>query len=157
MDADDTHDVTCHIEDSVIPLKPVVMDYAWGIRGMDSRVARFALASKAIKEVDPDIPYAELWIGTHPKAPTRLQDGRTLQEYLGGEELPFLFKILSAGKALSIQAHPDTENAKRLHDENPQAYGDANHKPEMAIALTVSSKDTDSFALIKCKTKCFGY
>ena len=47
-----------------------------------------------------------------------------------------MFKVLSAGKALSIQAHPDKENAERLHKENPKAYADDNHKPEMAIALT---------------------
>ena len=33
-------------------------------------------------------------------------------------------------------AHPDKDHAERLHQENPKAYGDANHKPEMAIALT---------------------
>ena len=120
---------------SVIPLIPTVMDYAWGIRGMDSRVARYALQSKTLTEVDSDTPYAELWIGTHPSGPSMLETGISLQEAVG-EELPFLFKVLSAGKALSIQAHPDKEGAKRLHSENPQAYGDANHKPEMAIALT---------------------
>mmetsp|Transcript_26545 Transcript_26545/g.40178 ORF Transcript_26545/g.40178 Transcript_26545/m.40178 type:complete len:466 (+) Transcript_26545:61-1458(+) len=120
---------------SVIPIKPSVKDYAWGIRGMDSRVARYALENKSVDEVDPDSPYAELWVGTHPKGPSVLEDGRTLQDAVG-DELPFLFKVLSAGKALSIQAHPDKRNAQRLHDENPNAYGDANHKPEMAIALT---------------------
>lgn len=50
--------------------------------------------------------------------------------------LPFLFKILSAGKALSIQAHPDKPLAERLHKEKPESYKDDNHKPEMAIALT---------------------
>jgi len=47
-------------------IKPVVKDYAWGIRGNDSRVARYALESGTIEEVDPAAPYAELWIGTHP-------------------------------------------------------------------------------------------
>jgi len=122
---------------SAIPLKPVVKDYAWGIRGMDSRVGRYALTSGSIDSIDPDCPYAELWIGTHPSGPATLQDEQEtpLQEAVGGE-LPFLFKILSAGKALSIQAHPDKDVAARLHAENPQAYADANHKPEMAIALT---------------------
>jgi mannose-6-phosphate isomerase len=119
----------------VIPLVPSVKDYAWGIRGMDSRVARYALESHAIDEVDPDMPYAELWIGTHANGPSHLEDGRTLEEACG-HELPFLFKVLSAGKALSIQAHPDKEGAEKLHLDNPQAYGDSNHKPEMAIALT---------------------
>lgn len=121
---------------SIVAIKPVVKDYAWGIRGMDSRVARYALENKAIDEVDPDTPYAELWIGTHPKGPSTIAEtGQELSEVIGGD-LPFLFKVLSAGKALSIQAHPDKENAERLHRENPQAYGDPNHKPEMAIALT---------------------
>ena len=61
--------------------------------------------------------------------------GKTLEELLGCQ-LPFLFKVLSCGKTLSIQAHPDKQLAEKLHIENPQAYGDANHKPEMAIALT---------------------
>lgn len=52
---------------TVVPLRPAVKDYAWGIRGLDSRVARFALESGIIDEVDPDTPYAELWIGTHEK------------------------------------------------------------------------------------------
>jgi mannose-6-phosphate isomerase len=120
---------------SVVGLVPVVQDYAWGIRGMDSRVARYALESKAIDEVDPDCPYAELWIGTHPKGPSKLKTGEYLRDVIG-EDLPFLFKVLSAGKALSIQAHPDKENAKRLNIEDPTNYCDDNHKPEMAIALT---------------------
>eukprot|EP00934_Nitzschia_sp_Nitz4_P004979 Nitzschia sp. Nitz4//scaffold73_size107353//46744//48426//NITZ4_004317-RA/size107353-snap-gene-0.93-mRNA-1//1//CDS//3329557467//4969//frame0 len=120
---------------TVIGLVPVVKDYAWGIRGMDSRVARYALESKTLEEVDPDTPYAELWIGTHPKGPSKLKNGELLRDAIG-EDLPFLFKVLSAGKALSIQAHPDKELAEKLHLDNPQHYGDANHKPEMAIALT---------------------
>lgn len=36
--------------------------------------------------------------------------------------LPFLFKILSVGKALSIQAHPDKKLAERLHKEMPDVY-----------------------------------
>lgn len=120
---------------SVVGLKPVVKDYAWGIRGMDSRVARYALESRSLDVVDPDTPYAELWIGTHPKGPSKLKTGEDLREAIG-EDLPFLFKVLSAGKALSIQAHPDKALAQRLNADNPKAYGDSNHKPEMAIALT---------------------
>ena len=47
-----------------------------------------------------------------------------------------LVQVLSVGKALSIQAHPTKEHAKELHKAFPQHYPDANHKPEMAIALT---------------------
>lgn len=60
------------------------------------------------------------------------EDGKTKDQ----GALPFLLKILSAGKALSIQAHPDKELAKKLHKEKPNSYKDDNHKPEMAIALT---------------------
>lgn len=116
-----------------IPLIPVVKDYAWGIRGMDSRVGRYAMQSGSIEEIDPDVPYAELWIGTHPSGHASLQDGRLLQEAVG-EELPFLFKILSAGKALSIQAHPDKSIAELLHKNDPQHYKDSNHKPEMVCS-----------------------
>lgn len=127
---------------AAVAIRPVVKDYAWGIRGYDSRVGRYALASGTIDAIDPDVPYAELWIGTHPKGVATLHDddndndkGTTLKEAIGGD-LPFLFKILSAGKALSIQAHPDKSIAERLNDRDPKNYADANHKPEMAIALT---------------------
>ncbi|CAN4079964.1 unnamed protein product [Withania somnifera] len=53
-----------------------------------------------------------------------------------GTQLPFLFKVLSVGKALSIQAHPDKDLAILLHKEQPLVYKDDNHKPEMALALT---------------------
>lgn len=51
-------------------------------------------------------------------------------------DLPFLFKVLSVAKALSIQAHPDRELAKKLHAKDPKNYKDPNHKPEMTIALS---------------------
>jgi mannose-6-phosphate isomerase len=53
-----------------------------------------------------------------------------------GEKLPFLFKLLSVNKSLSIQVHPTKEHAEYLHKNNPNAYKDDNHKPEMAIAIT---------------------
>ena len=53
-----------------------------------------------------------------------------------GGNLPWLLKVLSAGKALSIQAHPDKSLAEKLHKDKPDLYKDSNHKPEMAIALT---------------------
>ncbi|RKO98696.1 hypothetical protein CXG81DRAFT_15575, partial [Caulochytrium protostelioides] len=51
-------------------------------------------------------------------------------------DLPFLFKVLSIRKALSIQAHPDRALAQKLHRERPDVYKDPNHKPEMAVAVT---------------------
>ncbi|CAJ2634825.1 unnamed protein product [Trifolium pratense] len=44
--------------------------------------------------------------------------------------------VLSVGKALPIQAHPDKELARMLHKLHPDVYKDGNHKPEMALAMT---------------------
>lgn len=51
-------------------------------------------------------------------------------------KLPFLFKVLSIQKALSIQAHPNKKLAEKLHSQDPEHYPDGNHKPEMTIAIT---------------------
>ena len=46
--------------------------------------------------------------------------------------LPYLAKVLSVAKCLSIQAHPDKALAEKLHRDRPEIYKDPNHKPEMA-------------------------
>ena len=56
-------------------------------------------------------------------------------------QLPFLFKVLSINKALSIQAHPTKSHAEQLHKMAPDKYPDPNHKPEMLIVL----KDFEGF------------
>lgn len=50
-------------------------------------------------------------------------------------DLPFLLKVLSIGRPLSIQIHPDKQTAAKLHQQNSVHYPDSNHKPEMAVAL----------------------
>jgi len=90
-------------------------------------------------------------MGTHPSLPSKdVVTGRTLldlvqdnQALLGHEiaskyssKLPFLFKVLSINKALSIQAHPNKKLAEQLHAKDPKHYPDDNHKPEMTIAIT---------------------
>lgn len=45
-------------------------------------------------------------------------------------------QILSFAKALPLQIHPDKTLAKKLHAQDPHKFGDANHKPEIAIALS---------------------
>ncbi|KAK4490564.1 hypothetical protein RD792_001246 [Penstemon davidsonii] len=70
------------------------------------------------------------WIKQNPDV---LGD-KVLQKW--GSNLPFLFKLLSVEKALSIQAHPDKNLAALLHKQQPGVYKDDNHKPEMALALT---------------------
>lgn len=133
--------------EKLVPLVPAVQNYAWGITpaAADSVVARMHAYSSSAT-VDATRPYAELWIGTHPNGPAVLRHDTSisLSEFLGkqrspdaeGPSLPYLLKILSVAKPLSIQAHPDKELAKKLHAENPAAYKDDNHKPEMCVALT---------------------
>lgn len=90
-------------------------------------------------------------MGTHPSLPSKdLETGRSLLEMvqdnqaLMGDDiskkyqgkLPFLFKVLSIAKALSIQAHPNKSLAEQLHAKDPKNYPDDNHKPEMTIAVT---------------------
>ena len=105
-------------------------------------------------------PWAEYWLGAHPKAPSVLAGGVTLDQWLAdhpeelgrasrdafGDRLPFLLKILSASHALSIQAHPSREQAERgfaAENEAGVGLGDPTRifrddwpKPEMIVALT---------------------
>lgn len=39
-------------------------------------------------------------------------------------------------KALPLQIHPDRKLAEQLHQQDPQKFGDTNHKPEIAVALS---------------------
>jgi len=125
-----------------------VQYYSWGKRGNQSLVAKLA------QHAERDLPCAELWVGAHPKAPAMAETAEKLvplnrliatdpAAYLGnqtikrfGPELPFLFKILSVGEPLSIQAHPARTLAEELHRSNRAMYPDANHKPEVSYALT---------------------
>jgi len=105
-------------------------------------------------EADETLPYAEFWMGAHVGAPshvdgtanTSLKDwieihpesvGKQVPTKLQGwkRALPFLFKVLSVGTALSIQAHPDAALAVQLRQRRPDAYPDDKPKPEMAVAL----------------------
>ncbi|MFJ4412567.1 mannose-6-phosphate isomerase, class I [Streptomyces sp. NPDC088910] len=109
-------------------------------------------------------PQAELWMGAHPGAPSRIDRGEgpvaldtviaadpraelgdtTVKRF--GPRLPFLFKVLAAGAPLSVQVHPDLAQAKAgFADEEARGiptdapdrnYKDANHKPEMLVALS---------------------
>ena len=108
-------------------------------------------------------PEAELWVGTHPGAPSVVSggehDGRTLAEVIaadptrwlgsdlaaaGHTALPFLLKILAIGQPLSLQAHPSTEQAEagfareeaaRIPiDAAERSYKDASPKPEALVA-----------------------
>jgi len=132
-------------------LKCQVQQYAWGKLGQNSQVAKYGRTACKDFALDESKPYAELWMGVHPNGPSVVaESGESLAEYIRknpsclGEkvgkqfsnQLPFLFKVLSVNKALSIQAHPAKDHAETLHAQRPQVYKDANHKPEIAIALT---------------------
>jgi mannose-6-phosphate isomerase len=127
-----------------------VKQYAWGQPGAASLVAELAVANNPGSSVQAQEPYAELWMGAHPSGPSRVaKTGETLLSWLErcpealghavlsnfGPELPFLFKVLSVRKALSIQAHPDKVLAQQLHSERPDVYRDPHHKPELALAV----------------------
>ncbi len=125
-----------------------IQPYEWGTRGKQAFIPKLI----GIPSED-DKPYAELWMGTHPAAPSQVEiDGKSIEldeiikkhpvEILGqtvfehfGANLPFLFKVLSVGQVLSIQAHPNKSQAVYLHAKDPVHYPDQNHKPEIAIAL----------------------
>lgn len=139
----------------LVKLRCGVQSYDWGKLGQSSAVAQFATAADPSFSLDSEKPYAELWMGTHPSVPslavtssappTSLRTiieskpellGDRIAKKFGPGELPFLFKVLSIRKALSIQAHPDKALGKQLHAADPKHYPDDNHKPEMAIAIT---------------------
>ncbi|KKP01891.1 mannose-6-phosphate isomerase [Trichoderma harzianum] len=44
--------------------------------------------------------------------------------------------ILSIGKALPLQIHPNKSLAAKLHEKDPEKFSDTNHKPEIAVALS---------------------
>ncbi|NXF26749.1 MPI isomerase, partial [Rhodinocichla rosea] len=139
---------------AVFPLSCVVQNYSWGKVGLQSEVAKLVASGDPLVQIQPDQPYAELWMGTHPRGDALIRDNRIPQKTLGQwiadnpaclgakvkdafqGHLPFLFKVLSVNTALSVQAHPNKELAAKLHAQFPEHYPDANHKPEMAIALT---------------------
>jgi mannose-6-phosphate isomerase len=93
-----------------------------------------------------------MWCGTYPTTPSKiLSSGEDLQQHLNankekligpsilkkfGADLPYLPKILSIAKALPLQIHPDKDLAAKLHKQDPEKYGDSNHKPEIAVALS---------------------
>ena len=128
-----------------------VRHYDWGERGGSDSPPYIA---RLLGVPVADRPFAELWMGDHPSMSAIVADvpGRPplgqfivdhAQQILGQEaarrgcrSLPFLLKVLSCDRPLSIQAHPDRQLAARLHRQDPAHYPDANHKPEMAIALS---------------------
>lgn len=132
-------------------LDNTVRPYAWGS----------TTAIPRLLGVEPTgEPQAEMWMGAHPGAPSLTARGPLTEviaedpaKELGrgvvarfGPRLPFLLKILAAGAPLSLQVHPDLEQAREGYEDEERRgipidaphrnYKDANHKPELICALT---------------------
>ncbi|MFC7403080.1 mannose-6-phosphate isomerase, class I [Citricoccus sp. GCM10030269] len=137
-------------------LRAAIRDYAWGSA---------TLLAKLQGRVPTGRPEAEMWMGAHPGAPAGAVPVTDPQaepvpldallerdpEAMLGEaarfgRLPYLVKLLAAGRPLSIQAHPTIEQAREGFAAEEAAgipltaphrnYKDDNHKPEMIVALT---------------------
>ena len=132
-------------------LSNTIRDYAWGSLDTIPRI----LGTEPTGD-----PQAELWMGAHESAPSKLADGNDLfsavtkdpesvlgaaaaQRYDG--RFPFLAKLLAAAQPLSIQAHPSPEQAAEgfaredeqevPRDAPERNYRDPWPKPEVMIAL----------------------
>jgi mannose-6-phosphate isomerase class I len=139
-----------------IALEGAIQHYEWG--GFD-----FLPALTGAKNPER-MPFAELWIGAHSKAPAlaRMNGTRMPLDKLIGEapaeilgarisarfdgKLPYLFKVLDVRSPVSIQAHPSKaqaaagfarENAAGIPLDSPQRNDrDGSSKPEVHTALT---------------------
>jgi len=138
-------------------LKNVIQKYPWGSKRL--------IPGLLGNQNSGDEPFAEMWMGVHPRGPSRLVIGAgrkmdlssLIEEapaaVLGPDadkrfkgQLPFLFKVLAAEQPLSIQAHPDRKQAEQGYtreeeqgipvDDFQRNYRDRNHKPEILCALT---------------------
>jgi len=141
---------------SIEELENPIQEYPWG---------SYTAISDLLGQPSPSRnPQAELWMGAHPRASSMMTiSGKTISLYelikkypgeiLGknvqkkfGASLPFLFKVLAAEKPLSIQVHPNIEQAKEGYeketkkgiplDSDERNYKDDNHKPECICAIT---------------------
>lgn len=139
---------------SALKLAPGIQHYAWGDP---------AFIPDLLGRPRDGRPWAEAWFGAHPSAPAIVDaaaggsalDVRLAREgafWLGGEVsarfggLPYLVKVLAAAHPLSIQVHPDAAQARAGYDREEAAgiafdapqrnYRDAQHKPELIVALT---------------------
>jgi len=92
-------------------------------------------------------PYAEMWLGTHPLAPSQVDvNGNSVNLKDISGELPFLLKLIAVEKPLSIQVHPNKEQARLgferenemgLEIDSPvRNYKDKNNKSEIICAIT---------------------
>jgi mannose-6-phosphate isomerase len=102
------------------------MAYAWGSDHLIQEFSGLGVAGE---------PVAEIWFGSHPTAPSSIfGSDHSLRDI--APSLGFMAKFLAAAKPLSIQAHPSRDRAAEQFALGNPSYSDANHKPEMTIAIT---------------------
>lgn len=140
----------------VLRMQNTIQPYAWG--------SHSALAELLGQPGPTTDPQAELWMGAHPKAPSQVwadNQWHSLEKLVSQDPVfflgeatadrfkgtfPFLFKVLAVDQPLSIQAHPNAQQAQRgFEHENDRGialhssarnYRDNRHKPECVCALT---------------------
>ncbi|MQA77067.1 MAG: mannose-6-phosphate isomerase, class I [Streptosporangiales bacterium] len=136
----------------MVELANPVQPYPWG--------SRTVIAELLGEPVPAPGPQAELWLGAHPRAPSRV-GGIALSEVIAddpgstlgaavtaefGPRLPFLLKVLAADSPLSLQVHPSPAQAREGYageeaagvpvDADHRNYRDDWPKPELICALT---------------------
>ncbi|EKO3496552.1 mannose-6-phosphate isomerase, class I [Vibrio fluvialis] len=136
-------------------MKNKIQNYAWG--SSDSIEQLFDIANPNKH------PQAEIWMGAHPNGCSEVElngsslllseliaqdKSRFLSQQTAAQfgELPYLFKVLAAAQALSVQVHPSKEEAQAGYAKENAAgieikaanrnYKDPNHKPELVYAIT---------------------
>jgi mannose-6-phosphate isomerase len=126
--------------DAIWPLRGVVKHYDWGGR---QYIAALLAENNFEKK-----PFAEYWMGTHPQGMSVVAgtDGEWMPLNRLTGELSFLYKVLDVSSMLSIQVHPSKKSAQlEFERENQRGisldaphrnYKDANHKPELMVALS---------------------
>ena len=129
-------------------LSPNIQHYHWG---------DYSFIPELQGRPKGDQPEAELWMGAHPTSPSRtVESDRGLDDIISTEpqntlgpqagdfqnELPFIMKILAIREPLSIQVHPNAQQAEegftsaQSNLTGAQSYSSPRGKEEVVCALT---------------------
>lgn len=143
------------LNQTIFQVSGVTKNYDWGSK---------ELIPNFLNTPTSEIPVAEIWFGSHEKgaSPAKVAaSNSTLLDLINldpvhmlGEKvnqehksrLPFIFKFLGIEKALSVQVHPNLEEARKGFenenlagvpiDSNTRVYVDQYDKPEQICALS---------------------
>ena len=103
------------------PMENIIQDYVWGSHTSINELLGIDNPNNAHQ--------AEIWMGAHANGCSKIKvDGETqlLSDFINQDkaavltaqtdiqfdELPYLFKVLAAGEALSVQVHPSKAQAE---------------------------------------------